>query len=215
VTVTVIQPDATAGKDCSLWQYTPTTNYEPLTYLSVGKNLDGRSSRSLLRFDLSSIDAGEVVDSAVFSAGYYYDDSGTAGHTQVISAYRLLRDWTESGATWRTYDGSHEWGTYGVENTTTDREAAALGSFTHTYRADDWSIALDAAKVQEWIAGTTANYGFVLRAAESENMRITICSSDYATEALRPKLTVTHHTAEGGAPVHLCRTVFYPQGVIR
>jgi hypothetical protein len=132
----------------------------------------------------------------------------------VISAYRLLREFVESQATWRNADTDTEWGTYGVENTTSDREAAALGSFTHTYRADDWEIEFDADLVQEWISGATPNYGFVLKAAETETMRISCMSSDYAVNAsLRPKLTITHHTPAGGGPIHLYRTHFIGGGI--
>lgn len=139
-----------------------TTNYGTSGALYVGEMETGLSyRRSLIKFDLTSI-AGQTIISAklrLYNSEDYAAESGT------LSVYRVLKAWTEAGCTWNKYDGSSDWGTAGCSNTTTDREADAIGTLAFTATASgDWvEVTLDAAKVQEWNDGTLTNNGILLK----------------------------------------------------
>lgn len=206
-----IQPDGSAGKDTYIDQDSPTTNRGTGTYVVWGGQSSSLVREPLIQFDLSGVPSAAMVSSTVLNFPYTPNQWDAAvGWTATLTAYRMLRAWTEAGATWLTCDGTNNWGTAGAKNTTSDREASSIGSATYTcYQA--FSMNLDAAKVQEWVSGSFANNGLLLLASVY-TWRIGMASSDNATPSYRPNLVVAY--TEGGLPPHLLRPIYLPRGIV-
>jgi hypothetical protein len=174
---------------------TPTTNFGGQTILTVEKYDASAHGSTLLRATgLSAIAPGSVVLDATLNV--YLEAVNGVGGTNTISMYRLLRSWTEAGATWNTFDGSTSWGTVGALNTTTDRSsvAAASASVASTTGAwYQWTGAQFIAEVQAFIDGSLTNDGWVLErtdgGAGDETSRI--FTSEEGVDGHRPYLTVT------------------------
>lgn len=177
-----------------------TTNYSGLDQIQVGEANDdpsGQVNRSLIKWDLSSIPATATVSSATLSLWLRSDYSDNARTWRV---FRVKRNWVEAEATWNVYSSGNSWGTAGCSNTTTDREASDIGSVsvgaseTVTVQKD---FSLTASAVQEWIAGTTANYGLLIQADTEVNDLYVVNSNSFATSGERPKLVI-NYTIGGG-----------------
>lgn len=150
--------------DATLRENAPTTSQE-----SVVGNLAGYSSTTAfffcIKYDLSGFNAADIITLAKLRFNIYGE---VATSTSTLSAYRILRAWTES-ATWNTYNGSNNWGTAGCNNTTTDREAAAVGTVARGTADTGWhEITITTpSKLKEMFDGTMTNNGFLIRDANS------------------------------------------------
>ena len=104
---------------------------------------------------------------------------------------RVKQDWTETGATWNTYDGTNNWTTAGAGNVTDDRGSTALGVLsggigTRTIVLNTTGVSL----VQDWIDGDVSNYGITIQDySESEGMGFD--SRDNGTASNTPRLCIT------------------------
>lgn len=202
-----LQPDGTAGKDARIISNQATVNYGIETVLAVG-NSGANLQRSLIQFDFSSIPASAIVSSAVLSI---YALADFASSASTYSVYRLKRVWVEgtrngvvdspaTGVTWNRYDTTNNWQTAGA-NGSDDRETTAIGTraFTATETLNQFKdFTLDNTAVQQMIAGTFTNNGFLLRSDEAAADLYTFASSDNATSANRPKLVITYTVPAGG-----------------
>jgi hypothetical protein len=143
---------------------------------------------SLLKFDLSAIPATATVLSAKIELtlwkDYYFDVPAT------LSLYRCKRAWVETEANWVVYSTGNAWGTYGAENTTSDRDAAAIGTITTAWSNSAIEISLNIALVQAMIDGSFANNGFVLK--NPDNSMMYFYSFNHPTVAYRPKIVITY-----------------------
>jgi len=178
------------SKDVHLTKTVPTVNQDSAS-LDVGEyngNV-GDIRRALLHFDLSSIPSGSTITVATFRI--YDSGDNLATNTRTMRAYRLLRAWGETTATWNTTDGSTSWGTVGAYNTTNDLEATDIGSVSMpgTEVAGYVDITLTASKVQEWLNGTLANNGLLL-GMDTELDDLHRFNSDEG--ANKPELVITY-----------------------
>jgi len=168
----------------------------------------GNSMRTLIRFDLSAIPRGAVVESATLEL-YLFNSSGS--QTDVVEAFPLLHDWVEgtgganAGASWDLYDGVTPWATPGG-----DHLPDAVAAFTAA--APGWKSMDLATVAQEWVDGTLPNYGLVLASPlSSGNNEKHYYSREYLDSTLRPKLTVVYtcecgqDCAGGGTPLRYYR----------
>jgi hypothetical protein len=228
MTVTIIQPDAAAGKDALLYALQATTNYGTLAYSIAGKFGAQATNygRTALAVDLSTIPAGDIIDAVDLELWEYEAGSaGTAPASWPVDVRRILVDWVESQATWNRYKTNTDWpGSAGCSTDGTDRVATASASLTMDNDDADafvtWSGAGLVADVQGWLDGDFANYGWLLSAETVEGLGLNNTAynrfymSDHTTAGQRPRVTITHHTPIGGAPIHLLRTHYYPEGVV-
>jgi len=127
-------------------------NYSTDNPLKV-KGTSGDLKRALLFFDISSIPANAIVDSAMFSL-YCNNNNSTV---DLLGVYRLTRAWTNTGATWNRYDGTNNWTTAGGDFNATAR-ATAYPAFSSAFT--NWNIK---SLVQEWVGGTYVNHGVLVR----------------------------------------------------
>ena len=180
------------------------TNFGTNAYLQIGEwNAGTGLSRTLIKFDLSSIPVSAIISSAVFTITYGNTDASNSART--LSAYRQKRAWTEAGATWNKYDGASSWQTAGGLGAN-DCEATDIGGVSVAASPANntaYDITLTAAKVQEWVSGAFANNGFLLKVATETDDQLCYDSSTNATASYRPKLVVTY-TVPGYPQVIVC-----------
>jgi hypothetical protein len=201
MTTYTTQPDATDGIDTRIDSANATTNYAT-DVLTVGEVPSvTQIFRTLLKFNLAVGTNPPPATALVSSATLYltptYDGSSNA---RTMSAYRVIRAWSESQATWNVYTAGNNWGTAGCANTTTDRESAALGTMAVSASPTGGvalTMSLDITKVQEWISGAFANNGMLLQVDTETDDQIDYASSDNATASYRPKLVI-EYTNGGG-----------------
>jgi len=208
----IIDPTLSTGtdKDTYISSGNATTNYGSSTSLYLGK--DGSASvRTLLEPDCSGIDSDATCDSATLTMYSAYQDFYPS-YERDVSAYELRSGrsgWTEAGATWNKYDGTNDWSTAGVGDTSNDRLATACGSGTTPDSSTGFfDIDFTAADVEDWFGSTNENYGIVLIGDESSSSWKTQCrSSEYTTEAQRPVFEIVYTEAVSGVEGTLSATL--------
>jgi len=170
--------------DASIKQATPTTNYGSTTTLEPdGDAGSGTDKSGLVRWQLSGIPAGSIVQSA--SITFQITDPTT----ETFNVYKLLRPWTESQVTWQNAATGTPWATAGAMGAT-DR-GAIVGTVTGSNGTK--TITLNSAglsMVQSWMDGGT-NAGVVIAHATNANA-IYFATSEHATPSFRPRLNITY-----------------------
>lgn len=212
-----LQPNAADGKDTWIdWNY-PTLNCG--TTVNLYETSNGR--RPLIQFDCSSVPATAICSSATLYL--YHFTPGTATPQLTLSFYSVAvgnAAWIEGTRNYaQALAGEPCWnalaadgvggvltpwaGSAGLSTVTTDYEASVLGSF-HPVRTDplgtEYSTPLTAARIQGWFGPANTNYGLLAICTGANDSGM--CSSDYPTAALRPKLVV-NYTLPGGLLLQL------------
>jgi len=155
---------------------------------------------TLIQFDLSPIPPGATITSAILelNATYALDDVNLT-----INAYRLKRPWVADQATWAEASTGDSWGDGGANNTTTDRAAGAIATFT-TAGGDPWIPFDVTAVVDQWFRGLLPNHGLVLRGVNTGGPAgrslYSFVHSAAGAMAARPKLTITYETGTPNTP---------------
>ncbi|MDH7489904.1 MAG: DNRLRE domain-containing protein [Anaerolineae bacterium] len=128
----------------------PSHNHGKANFLYVGYGKQAGSSlewlgRALVRFDLSAIPHGMVIQSATLQLRLmaYYD---SIYGSLTINMHRITSNWSEGGVTWSAQPG----------HTTSAYSSASVGSTYTWYSWDATTL------VREWYAGTYPNYGMML-----------------------------------------------------
>jgi len=193
------QPDATDGKDTGIYMGEPDTNHGTDATIVTDGDGSNPSRAGLFQFDVSSIPATAIVTAGSFTL--YCTNSGSAS-----SIYRILpaNDWVESEATWNIRKTGSNWAggdgdgdsddgcsVSGTDYDATSMSADPFGS-SGSVTADFDSNGV--ADVQGWIDGTYTNNGIVF--SQTYTNGAIFVSSDNATAANRPKLTIEYE--EGG-----------------
>ena len=149
--------------------------------------------RILIKFDLSTLPLGVIVDSAVFEI--YLD--WKQGPNRTVEAHALTRDWTEDGVTWNSYDGTTAWQTAGG-----DYEETIAASFDVS--GIGWNSFNITNLAQGWASNKYPNYGIILLSPiASSNQKYTYLSSDSNDPVYHPKLTITYKCECGVGPCEL------------
>lgn len=195
--------DADTAKDDSVNSVAAENNYGIVVYF-----LRGATFKGLAQYDLSSIPASAVCNSASWH-GTYYSNPG-AGTITIYSIASGNAGWvegTKNGTTagagepcWeaKAADGSGgvttAWaGSDGLATSGTDYEASALGSFT-TGSGDaagtTYEAALTSSRIEGWFGSPNTNYGLLFVCTSGSASRV--ASSNADTASLRPYLTVDY-----------------------
>lgn len=176
--------------DSSIKQGAATTNFGTVTSLEAdGDDGGGVDKAALVRWALSGIPAGSVVQSASVTMRIIDPTPNT------YNVYGLLRSWTESQVTWQNAATGSPWATAGAMGAT-DR-GALVGTVTGS--AGTTTITLNSAgvaRVQSWVDGGT-NAGLIIAHTTNTN-GIDFASSESATLANRPRLTITYLPPDPG-----------------
>ena len=184
--------------DTTIMKANPTTNYATWDRLSVRPPTDGRTEdKALLSFDVSAIPAGATIDYAALRLYVYTYTNPYNGIT--LAAYRLLRPWTEAGATWQNAQAGTPWGAEGA-NGASDRSPQEIVSVElPAGSAGVWTPDLDITSlVQDWINQPDQNYGLILQGSSPGNVAFNFRSANYSVAGQRP-LLVVDFWRQGGA----------------
>jgi hypothetical protein len=135
--------------------------------------LDGNEKRTLVKFDLDTIPAGALVQSATFTIQQSWDT-----HSATVLAHQVTTAWDEATVTWATLAGA-------------GFDPAVLGSFVTVPNAAAPHSVDVTALVAAWLGGGAANEGLIL-VDSAPTARTFYQSSDHAAQATRPKLEVCY-----------------------
>jgi hypothetical protein len=159
-------------------------------------NSGGFNTRGVIKFSgLSdgSIPINATIVSATMSLWFAADSSANA---RTVRVFRLKRAWTEAGVTWNKYDGASSWqtaGGFGANDCEqTDIGTASVGASETLNTEKQW--ALTASSVQEIVAGTWTNNGFLIKVDTESNDQYNYHSSGNGTAGYCPKLVVVYTT---------------------
>jgi hypothetical protein len=196
---TVVLQDGLNGysgtRDSYLYSFAATGNYGTKTplYASVPSGLV-----PLVRFAIFQSEGGPVPNSASIQSATL-SLYRTSNYMDTSTLNRVLRDWTELGATWNNANATTAWTTPGAGNAGTDIAGTADASFT-TGSNSGWINFNVSNSVSSFASGAAGNYGWRLACNLNVNLQ-TFNSREYAADAtLRPKLTITYQTGSVQAP---------------
>jgi RHS repeat-associated protein len=198
-----IDPTLTVEKpslDCSIASWAPTSSFcGSGGYTKLGLwasyGTPDRYTRSLLKFDLSSIPSTAYVSAATIKLYAPSEVKNTFG----VQLLRATKPWS-SGVTWTKYDGKHAWSAEGGDSDTPEADVWTENRGT---QAGWWEFGAKHL-TQEWVSGHYANDG-VLAKFYDESIRtcaggklcperlLEFYSSAYAEASKRPQMTVTYY----------------------
>jgi hypothetical protein len=197
--VTIIQP---SNADTYISSEDPYSNYGTNTSMWIGYYYGGHSytdtTRSLIKFDLSSISASSIFDSVILSLWLLTD---FANSDVVWKVYRVKKNWTEIGASWNNYSSGAAWQVAGATGAN-DIDTVEIGTSetisSSTPVNTEIKITLSALEIQKMFDGTYNNYGFLIIGIPETIQygvyrRWYVYTRENTTTAYRPKLTVTTH----------------------
>jgi PKD repeat protein len=165
------------------------------------------TDRSIIRFAIFTSEGGPVPTGATITSAtlslYKYD-----GPDAVIQATRLLKNWTETGATWNTTGTGTPWSVPGASGTGTDVASSADGQASIAdatannctaapFPAACW-LNIDVTTGVRAFSSGTPNYGWLLTQVSSSapgNYKNFDAKDNNNFPALRPKLTITYQSS--------------------
>ncbi len=160
-------------------------NYGTVSTLRLKSSASGERN-TLIRWDISSLPSGALLETATLEFNISAPQAGTA------AIHQSKRNWTELGATFATYNGTDAWQTAGGTGVF-DRGADLLGSFDTSISGvvEAHLSAAGVAYVGDWITTPSTNNGFILTTDGGSTM--TFASSEASTETQHPKLTIGYY----------------------
>jgi hypothetical protein len=181
----------------STGSFVNTTNWGALNWLTGNVNQTGGptstqfpssgDSRGLFRFDLSSLPAGSVIDSAAVSL-YVGFNAFTPVSSRItsVSLYQLTSGWTETGV---TYDTRPTWSASAITSMSIPAGTGSGGSipFNGYITANVTNLARD------WYDGDIANYGLATSDTRIPAGLLRIYAHEAAGTNLDPRLRLTYH----------------------
>jgi len=167
--------------DTTILQGIPSGNFGSATDMWAGYEHCSSSAngitRSLVRFNLSSIPAGTSIANATLSL-YLVNSCDTSNRTHTVTTYRVKDDWSSS-TTWNSQPGTGE--AYG---------SASISSRTYKrYTFDITDL------VRGWVNGSYTNYGLMLRGPESSgssSARLGFGTLNASGTTYDPYITITY-----------------------
>ena len=181
-----------------------TTNYDGGTTIQAKGNTccSGDYERAaVITFDISDIPDTATIDSATLAFTRTNDDDGTTD----VYLYEGLRDFVEAEVTFTIYSTGNNWTTAGAKSDGNDLEGTAGSSTgalaTHAISGSEvsgdvityGSTAAMVTHISDSLAGDSALY--VLHQKTATGINNQYASSDNATTADRPKLSVSYTPA--------------------
>ncbi|MBS0198335.1 MAG: DNRLRE domain-containing protein [Planctomycetes bacterium] len=200
-----------ASKDNTLFEEQGSYSNGAGSSLFCGETSVGAKRRSLIAFDLSSIPAGSVINSAMLTMRM----SRTSTGSEIVSLHLSLADWgegasnsnsmgggggtlaTSEDATWthRRFGGA-TWTTPGGDFRLDPSVSIGVGG-TGFYQFTGSGVSAD---VQAWVNNPASNAGWFILGNESTNQTAKRWDSrEAATVANRPVLTIDYTVPTAGS----------------
>lgn len=162
----------TAAADTYVNSLNPNANYGDWANIYAGyENGTSTKVRSLFQFDLSSIPAGSIINSATFK----FNVMSVTGAGNVSFGY-LTGSWSEYVVTWNNQPGLSFLNAYAFASA----GSKSIGSDSYTKDI-----------VQRWVNGTTTNNGIILYEAVS-GQEIYVSTRNNGTSSNWPTLTIDY-----------------------
>jgi len=180
-----IQPDATTGYFSLIVDDAPNASQPAVTELNALAWTHGNPylQRSLFKFNLSSIPANAIVQSATLYLYYNPNTTNVGTHSQTSGSnsailQRITSNWNKNTVCWNNQP------TYSTSN-----QVILPASSTPT---QDYVINVSS-MVQEMISNPTTSFGFMLKLQTEQFYRcLVFASCNHTNSALRPKLNVVY-----------------------
>ena len=172
--------------DTYLDQWAPNVSWFDDRALSLRQ---GDIRAPLLRFDLSSVPRGAVVDRAVVSLGVM--GRTNEGYLNV-AAYKVYRPWSGSQSTWAEALEGTPWAVAGCNDPLRDRSSVSVADIWLT-ESNVWYHLDITPLVQDWADDPATNYGLILKSSGSTSVQYDFYSSDHPNVAMKPRLLVSWH----------------------
>lgn len=148
-----------------------------------------------IKFDLTAIPSDATILDARLSLYIWKDE--WPGDNATYGCYRIGRAWNTSEATWTKATSSTNWSSGGGD---VDGGALATSKFSGADPVDVWDSYDVAVAVRQFVAGTKANHGFLIKPDSGPHDAHKYRSSRYATINQRPKLVVRYTSPSTVAP---------------
>lgn len=162
-------------------------NFGTCTNLSIDRR-GSEVSRSMLKFDVSGIPSSVTIDSAKLVLTMVSGTSYTSNQT--VNVHAITSSWTEGTVCGAS--GTPSWSAKPTYSTTTLSSLSVGGVATY-------SFPISKSQVQAWVAGTSTNYGMLVKfsteTSSSASRNKDFYSKEFATVASRPKFLVSYTTA--------------------
>lgn len=200
--------------DNHLQENSPNSNYGASNIVYVRYDAVYPNDRvTLIRYDLTGqIPANACIKSATLRVYQYADSNIGAAEWLKIGAYRLLKDWDETGSSWnyRHTGGVDPWqvpAARGVQIDDGDRHHTHHVDPPYVGIADSVVTCTDGVRwlefdvtcsVQYWHAVPSENHGIVLdwwhegTPSSDGNNGVNLCSSEYDSTDYRPQLVISY-----------------------
>ncbi|WP_158074084.1 golvesin C-terminal-like domain-containing protein [Micromonospora sp. CB01531] len=109
--------------------------------------------------------------------------------SQYVDVYKLTRGFTETTATWNTYNGTNAWTTPGGDYDTSWK--AGFNGFTNDPEWETWDVTTP---VKSWVTTPSSNHGLLLRMRDevNQNARAMMLASEAEDSMFEPTLEVTY-----------------------
>jgi hypothetical protein len=156
--------DLTATDDAMLFSGSySNTNYG--SDVRMGIYWGSARQKSLVKFDLGSIDSGATITSAILTL--YVDGHGSPwnnSNNEAMDLYRVTESWDEGTVTWNNRSGITSWSTTGGTYAGTGGNPYATSTQSVASVGDPvtWDVT---DLVEEWVAGTSDNHGLIIMGA--------------------------------------------------
>lgn len=183
-----VQPNAADGLDAIISESATTTNYGTLDNFGVGNATVGSGNRrTLIKFNLDALPAIATLKTVKLSLCVRTDDSANA---RTFRVYRTKRAWVEAQATWNIYSTGNNWSTAGGFHANdceqTDIGSADFSASETPYAFKDFSLTPTTKTALD------LGNGWLIKADTEADDLYYFFSSDWSTDAERPKLTITY-----------------------
>ncbi len=152
-------------------------------------------TRGLLRWTLTGIPAGSVVESVSLTVNMVEQSNAP------VAVYGVRQSWSETTATWLQRSTNNPWQTPGAGGTNdrgTTLETLPAGVFNGLgFRTANFGQAVRC-QVQRWVDAPATNFGLNLLTSSGDGMDFS--SNQEPSAGLRPKLTVGYSPAGTPSP---------------
>ena len=184
-----LQPDGTDGLDTYMITNSADGNKGAEVLLWTGEHNSGANlrGRGLIKFDLSTLPDAAVISAATFSL---YAEQDLSDNARTCRVFRSLRAWLELEATWNSWTTGNSWSTAGGFHAD-DCEQSDIGSFNYT-ATETLNEFKDSTLTPTTKAGLDLGNGWLIKFDTQIDDMYVSASSDSATAANRPKLSITY-----------------------
>jgi len=143
----------------------------------------------LVRFAVFASEGGPVPNGATITSAQL-SLYKTSSYDYVFQARRMLKDWVEGEATWNRPRIGATWTVAGAGGSGTDY-ASVVDATAAVGFAPGW-LAFDVTTGVQAMSSGQVNYGWRLLGVSGNSNEKQFASSEYATQSLRPKLTISY-----------------------